>query len=372
MKLLFVIDNLGSGGAQRQIVVLARGLKARGHECDFFTYYSHSHYRPLLEEFDIPVHQKIKTNRFSISPLISLYQLINQQHYDVAISFLDTPNLYSEIACISQSKTKVLVSERSVYPQGGLPAKLRILQEFHRFADAITVNSQHQREKMEQQFPWMTSKIQTIYNGVDLELFTPPLQKNRPTNNVLSLIAISTIVANKNMLNLVKALKICRDFYNIKPLIAWAGKQDLSEGGCKAFADINYYVKCNQLENQWEWLGERTDIPGLLQKYDALIHPSLYEGLPNVVCEALSSGLPVLVSDVCDHPLLVEEGVTGFLFNPHSPERMAESIYKFHKTTIKQRQNMELSAREFAVKNISMDKYIDTYENVLQNIMKNT
>jgi len=50
-------------------------------------------------------------------------------------------------------------------------------------------------------------------------------------------------------------------------------------------------------------------------EHDAFVHPSFYEGMPNVVCEALAAGLPVLVSDVCDHPLLVEKGVQGFLFS---------------------------------------------------------
>jgi glycosyltransferase involved in cell wall biosynthesis len=63
-----------------------------------------------------------------------------------------------------------------------------------------------------------------------------------------------------------------------------------------------------------------------MQRHDALIHPSLYEGLPNAVCEALAAGLPVLISNVCDHPLLVVEGERGFLFDPSDPLSIAMSI----------------------------------------------
>ena len=79
---------------------------------------------------------------------------------------------------------------------------------------------------------------------------------------------------------------------------------------------IESLPKCGK---NWRWLGEESDIPGLLREHHALIHPSLYEGLPNVVCEALAAGMPVLVSNVCDHPLLVADGERGFLFDPADP-----------------------------------------------------
>jgi len=72
MKLLFVIDNLGSGGAQRQMINLARELKTRGHHVEFFVYYPHDHYLPLLDEVGIPVHFHLKTFRYSIAPLFEV------------------------------------------------------------------------------------------------------------------------------------------------------------------------------------------------------------------------------------------------------------------------------------------------------------
>ncbi len=279
MKILLVIDDLGSGGAQRQLVNLAYALTTRGHHIEFFVYYPQDHYRPLLDEIGIKVHLHQKPSRFSVTPIIALRRFIGQRDIDIVLAFLNTPSFYAEISRIGLGKTKLVVSERFMYPLGKLPLNLRLLQECHRLADAITVNSHHQRERMIQEFPWMIEKISTIYNGVDLKLFAPDYNRDERQNESQSLIAIGTIVAKKNMLGLAKALAISRDRYNMKPVVRWVGKHENSEDGRRAYTEICEFIDRNYLKEQWEWLGEQTNIPDLLRQHDALIHPSFFEGL---------------------------------------------------------------------------------------------
>ena len=54
-----------------------------------------------------------------------------------------------------------------------------------------------------------------------------------------------------------------------------------------------------------------------------------WEGFPNVLCEAMSCGLPVLASDVSDVRHIMEDGVNGFLMNPTSPDDMAKTIIRY-------------------------------------------
>jgi len=372
MKILCVIDNLGSGGAQRQMVNLACALSKRSHHIEFFVYYLMICFRPIFEQAGIPVHLLQNVSRFSVAPIVVLRRLIRQRHFDVILAFLDTPNFYAEISCVGLRKTKLVVSKRSMYPLGTLPLNLLRLEECHRLADAITVNSHHQRERMIQDFPWMSTKISTIYNGIDLERFAPDQTREDRANESLSLIAIGTIVGNKNMLGLAKALTINRDRYNLKPIVRWVGKRDNSEVGRKAFTEISDYLDRNFLKEHWEWLGERSDVPELLRQHDALIHPSFYEGLPNVVCEALSCGLPVLASNVCDHPCLVEDGVSGLLFDPHSPESIAIAIDKFYRASNEKKHGMGRAARTFAETNLSVTIFADNYEKLFSSLIVNS
>jgi len=365
-----VIDSLSSGGAQRQIVTLARGLKSRGHHVEFFTYYPHDHYLSFLQEDEIPVHVHLKQSRFSIALIKALRQILRTSRFDLVLAFLALPSLYAELACIGLGETKLVVSERFMYGPGRLSFTTRVLQALHCLADAITVNSHHQYRRMLLECSWMSSKLQTIYNGVDLLRFSPGKRREVGSNNALNLIAIGTIVAKKNALNLARALTICRDCYNLKPVVRWVGKQDYSKAGCVAFTEVSGFIEANGLNEQWEWLGERRDIPDLLRKHDALIHPSFFEGLPNAICEALGCGLPVLASNVCDHPNLIFEGVSGFLYNPHSPDSIAEAIYNFHVLPLDKKRGMGANARRFAEENLSDSLLTSNYERLFLSLVE--
>lgn len=370
MKILFVIDSLGSGGAQRQMVTLALALSERGHHVEFFIYYPEYHFLPLLEQANIVVRLHKKPSRFSIAPVIALWRILKSGLFNVVLAFLNTPCVYAEIACLPFRNVKLIVSERSSYPVGNLKVGRILQQQMHRLANWITVNSHHQRKRMEQEFPWMKGKILTIYNGYDLDKFRP-LPYSPSHRQVLNLIAISSVSFNKNSLNLAKALKICRDQHNLTVNLDWVGTQQVSNEGMRPSEETDAFLKNTGLADQWQWLGVRTNIPQLIALRDALIHPSYLEGLPNVVCEALACGRPVLASKVCDHPLLVTEGVSGFLFDPTSPEDIARVILAFSRQSIQERLTMAENARRYAEVHLSIARYADEYENLLRELTEN-
>lgn len=76
------------------------------------------------------------------------------------------------------------------------------------------------------------------------------------------------------------------------------------------------------------FLGFRNDMRRLLRQADVLALPSLSEGLPNVVLEAMASGLPVVATRVGGVPELVQDGVTGLLVEPRQPAALAQAIVR--------------------------------------------
>ena len=106
-------------------------------------------------------------------------------------------------------------------------------------------------------------------------------------------------------------------------------------------------------------------MPELMRRYDALVLPSMWEGVPNVVCEALASGLPVLASDVSDIPLLLQDGVNGFLFAPHKVEGIAGAIIRFGALPASGRGAMATAGRAFAETRLSLAQCTDCYERLL-------
>jgi glycosyltransferase involved in cell wall biosynthesis len=74
------------------------------------------------------------------------------------------------------------------------------------------------------------------------------------------------------------------------------------------------------------FLGPRGDVARLLAAFDVYVLPSLREGLPMAILEAMAAGLPVVASSVGGVPSVVEEGVTGLLVPPKDPDRLAAAI----------------------------------------------
>ena len=67
-------------------------------------------------------------------------------------------------------------------------------------------------------------------------------------------------------------------------------------------------------------------VRGLLRGAAALVVPSIYEGMPLVILEAMEAGVPVVVSRVSGIPEVVEDGVTGWLVPPEDPAALAAAL----------------------------------------------
>jgi glycosyltransferase involved in cell wall biosynthesis len=362
VRVLCVIDCLGSGGAQRQMVNLARGLAQRKHQVELFVYYpQHDHFAPLLQEAGIAVHSRTKRARFSLAPARELRRLIKERRFEAVTAFLATPSLYAEIAHLATPRVPLVVSERFMYTGDSLRPATWLLQQAHRLASHITVNSHHQRERMERVFPWMRGRLTTIYNGVDLARFAPREDLRGPADR-LRFLVLSSVVPKKNALGLARALAQYRDQYGGTGMVRWVGKVSSDPVAQNEYTQVNRLLSELRLHDQWQWLGERQDIPEQLCSHDALIHPSFYEGLPNAICEALACGRPVLASGVGDHARLVQEGTTGFLFDPKRPESLAHTLHRFQLLSAQERVRMGHRARLYAERELSVDTFSKRYE----------
>ena len=369
MRVLLVIDHFGSGGAQRQMVELACGLKRRGHHVEMLIYYpQYDFFRARIDEHGIFVHEyEKKWKGFSLGVFWRLRALM-RGNVDVVLSYLNSANVYSELAKLTSKSAPLIVSERSSHhaDKSWLGAKARRL--LHACADCVVVNSQSQADWVRRN-AWLREKVACIYNGVELEKFTAdPQIPDSPDD--LRLLAIGRVGPEKNILNLVRALKLLHAQASYVPLVSWVGRRDTDDRHRTYSREVDALLDSTpEVKERWTWLGERKDIPELLCENHALVHASFYEGLPNVVCEALSATTPVIVSSVCDHPLLVAEGERGFLFTPDDPESIADAIQRLRGLDEDGWRRMAENAREYAEQNLTIDKMVSAYEVLFERIV---
>lgn len=370
MNILLVIDCLGSGGAQRQLVTLAAELRARCHTVYLANYFPElNHFRAEVESAGVTVLDCHKSSRWSFSPVLALRHWAREYNIDVALSFLTTPNLYLIMACRILARVPVIVSERSIFESDRIGPVKRMVYAVYRLANVVTVNSWYQRDAIATRIPELRSSLRCIYNGVDLQRFTPNSVSQVKKGGSVTLLSIGSVASIKNSLGLARALVECRRF-GLDVRVSWVGAQVTASEGRLPFEKTCRYLREKGVEHVWRWLGPRSDIPVLLRSADALVHPSFHEGLPNVICEALAAGKIVLAGRVSDHSKLLADGKHGMLFNPADPSDISAAITRFIELEPSQRLAMEQAARVYAEENLSNSRLCDEYEQEFEKLVE--
>ncbi len=117
------------------------------------------------------------------------------------------------------------------------------------------------------------------------------------------------------------------------------------------------------------FLGHREDVPDLLAASDIFAFPSLYEGLPGAVIEAMALGLPIVGSDIAPMREVVERGANGILVNAASAKELAGAIEELLRDPDKRirygLRSREIFEQKFTLEN-SASRMIDLFQEIAQ------
>jgi glycosyltransferase involved in cell wall biosynthesis len=116
------------------------------------------------------------------------------------------------------------------------------------------------------------------------------------------------------------------------------------------------------------FLGVRQDVPNLLAISDLFVLPSLWEGLPNSVLEAMAAGLPVVATNVDGSPEVVVDGETGVLVPPADPVALADAICSLLQDEAL-RVSMAEAARTRVAECFSQEANVAAFEDLYQGLI---
>jgi glycosyltransferase involved in cell wall biosynthesis len=317
MNILCVIDDLGSGGAQRQLVELASGFSHLGHSVVFLTYHPASFYYSYLNELGIPI-KYIKSSNY-VNRIIKMRQFIRRGKFNAVISFLEGPNFICEVASLPKKKWRLIVGERSSKPGIKRSVKLILYRWFHFLADYIVANSHANIDLVRSVNPLLNSKkCKVIYNLVDFSTWSPSEAYVPRENGKLKLIVAASHQKLKNLIGLIDAVILLEPYEKAALQIDWYGDR-IDE----SFTQAQKIIKENHLVNIFSFYPAVKDLNVKIQNSDVLGLFSFYEGFPNVVCEGMACAKPIICSEVSDLPAFFDYD-KNLLFNPFK----SDSIYK--------------------------------------------
>jgi glycosyltransferase involved in cell wall biosynthesis len=366
MRILLVIDSLAWGGSQRQMANLAVGLHARGHEVHLFQYFPHlDHYRAPVARAGVTLLDFEKRRKFDPGVVTALIGHMRRTHYDVAVAFLAGPSAFTVLASQLAGGPPVIVSERGSFRPGRLPLYARVQRVTHRRAAHVTTNSFHQATRVLHEFPWLTGRVSTIWNGIDVAEFRPAPDAQRSDPGLLHVLGVGTVVPIKDIETLARAVAALARRGGPRVEVAWAGQVLDSEASRGVVRRVDACLAEANASDRWRWLGLRSDMPALYAACDVVVHPSAREGLPNALCEALACGVPSIAADAADHARLVGDGERGLLFATGDAEALADALVRLEALGPVGRAAMGERARRFAVEALSLEASVTAWEALL-------
>lgn len=183
------------------------------------------------------------------------------------------------------------------------------------------------------------------------------------TNRKFKFLTIARLLYDKGYKELVEVSKrIKNEFPDIE--FQWVGDLDKSNPAKIALSELELDIH----EGNLVYLGYSSNVKDLISKADCIILPSYHEGLSRTLMEAIAMSKPIITSDIPGCKETVDNGINGFLCNPHDSDSLYEAVKKFINLSEEQIKEMGRQSRLKAERQFDIKDVIKVYENILSSV----
>ena len=355
-KIICIIESLAQGGAERQLIGLSNKLAECGNHVEIWTYYKDEFYLGLLNK--AVKYRYLDKAASKVKRIPTFYKELKQADPDTVIAYLSTSTIIACVCKLLGLRYKLIVSERNTTKI--ITFKDRIRFNLFRLADFVVPNSHTQEDVLNTHFPFLKSKVRCITNFVEMDRFKA-LERNIDVVSGNRILVVARIAPQKNTLNFIKALSVLQK-RGVDFSCEWYGLP----------TDKVYFDECKRLVDETGLSGHFSfhspvsNISDVYSKASVLCLPSIHEGFPNVVCEAMASGLPIICSNISENKYIVKDGENGWLHSPENIEDIADKLESFTKVGTDERIRMGVSNRSLIDEMCSFGSFIKKYKEIIR------
>ncbi|MEX2286995.1 MAG: glycosyltransferase [Planctomycetaceae bacterium] len=363
IKIAFCITDLDPGGAERALVELVTRLDRTVWEPHVFCLSGTGALVATLEKAGIETTCFGARSVRSVLTIFRLRRALKELQPAILQTYLFHANIAGRIAgrmagvrCIVSG---IRVAERrSKWPlwiermTSGLVAR-------HVCVSRAVAQFSQQVAKLE------TAKIVVIHNGVEAARFASAqpadlAQFNIPAGSK-TVLFVGRLDPQKVPFVLLKAVEGLRHAHpDVHLLFVGDGPLRVS---------LAEWVKEHHLTGSVHFAGWRDDVPDIMKACHCLALPSNWEGMPNVVLEAMAAGLPVVASDVEGTSEIITNHITGMIVPRESPRELA-SVLTLLLTDVPQARAMGRAAQEVVAKDFTWEKAVLRYDQLYRELLK--
>jgi glycosyltransferase involved in cell wall biosynthesis len=319
-RIAHLIESDGPGGAERVVAHLASSLQTAGADNVVFVPANGEGWLAReLEGSGVAIEHFRLERPVSPACAAQIASVMRRRRIDLAHSHEFSMAVYGAWAAKRAGIPHVITMHGGRYYAGRLRRRLALRAAIH--ASALTVAvSDHLARQMSRDLWLAPSRIATVPNGV------PRIRAGRPSlreelgldDGARLLVAIGNLYPVKGHVHLIDALALLADRHpNVH--VAIGGRGDLADALATRARD-------HGVSERVHLLGLRSDVGSVLSSADVFVLPSLSEGLPLALLEAMFAGCPIVASDVGEIGVALAHGEAGVLVRPGDPRALADSL----------------------------------------------
>jgi glycosyltransferase involved in cell wall biosynthesis len=348
----FLLQDLKFGGTQRQTLELARRLDREKFQVEVWLLMAGDDLTPVAVNWGIPLVWLSRRDWVGPVSLLHLWRRLRRNPVDLMMLLTAVPNIWGKLLG-RLARVPILVSNcRGGAPQRQHEAWLWPL------ADHIICNSPAEEEILTGSYGIPADRVTVILNGVDHELFQSP--RAAPSG--------PPVILSVGRLEPAKDQKILIEAFRLAAADHPEAQLRLVGNGSRREQLISLAAGYG-LAGRVQVLPARPDLRPLFQEAAVFALSSLEEGLPNVVLEAMVSGLPVVATRVGGLPEVVQPGRTGWLVPPGDAPALAAALSHLLSDP-ETAQAFGRAGREHAVRDFSLAGMVRSHEEIFMGLLQ--
>lgn len=326
-QIAFIATSLDVGGAEAQWFNLTNKLDKTNLKIVLICLYDLGKVGNQIKNSGIITYSNIFRNRYSILSLFKLVKIFKKEKISI-IFMMHLPLLiiYGSIAAKLSGINKII---SAVHSTGYIDKKNRSSiadKLFLKSINTVVALSEQHKNYLVTEVKYPKAKLQVISNGVDISIFSQAMDIDRIKTSL-------GIRSNEKVVGIIGRLHPIKrhDVFIEAAYFAYKINRDivfLIIGDGAERSNIENKINCLDMSHRIKLLGQRDDIPELINILDISVLSSDSEALPMSIIESMAASVPVVATNVGSLSELVFDGVNGYIIPPNSSRDLAQAILK--------------------------------------------
>jgi len=337
LRLVLLLQDLCFGGTQRHALELAARLSPRRFRAELWTLMAGDDFLPQAEAYGLTVRRLCDAGSVGPRSLAALWRALRTHRPDLLVPLTVVPNIWGRVLGRLAGVAAVVGNCRGAAD----PAKQHEWLLWP-LADHVLCNAGAVKTRLNRTFRVPEGRIAVIRNGVNTEAFTPAAT---PPDGPPVILCLARMDPVKDHATLLAA------FDRLAPEHPEAQLWLVGDGPIRE--EVVLRIESSPFRERIRLFPGDADVRRYYARAAVLVLSSRHEGLPNVVLEAMASGLAVAATDVGGLSEVVRDGITGRLVPPGRPDALARAVGELLGDAALRRR-MGQAARELAVAEFSL------------------